>query len=66
MMLHGLPPFAVIQFHPVILAILHFSSILQRLSEKLTEIIIVGGIFKTQISDVAEVFAELLCNYNSV
>jgi len=66
MMLHSFPPFTVVQLHPVIFAVLNFTSVLQGLCKEFAEIVIVRSILKPQISHVAEIFVELLCNCNSV
>lgn len=58
--LHLLPALAVVELHPIILAILHFPGALQSLSEQLTQIVVVGCVLKTEVADIAEVFVELL------
>jgi hypothetical protein len=59
--LHYLPTLAVVQLHPVVLAILYLSCALQRLGEELAEIVVIGSIFKTEVANIAEVLVELLC-----
>lgn len=59
--LHRLPPLAIVQLHPIILAILNLSSALEGLGKELPEVVVVGGILEAQVTDVAEVLVELLC-----
>lgn len=59
--LHLLPALAVIELHPVVLAVLHLSGALQRLSEQLAQVVVVGGVLEAEVADVAEVLVELLC-----
>lgn len=60
--LHDLPTLAVVQLHPIVLAVLNLASALERLGEELTEVIVVGGVLKTKVANVAEVLVELLCS----
>ena len=60
---HGLPPFAIVKFHPVILSIFDLAGVLERLREQLAQVVVVWSVFEPQISDVAQVFAKLLCHY---
>ena len=59
--LHHLPALAVVKLHPVILAVLDLAGALECLREQLTEVVVVGGVFKAKISHVAEILVELLC-----
>lgn len=61
-MLHSLPSFAIIELHPIVLSIFDFAGVLERLSEQLTQIVVVRSILKSKVPDVAKVFAELLCH----
>ena len=62
MMLQGLPSFAIVELHPIILPILDFTGIFERLSKEFAQIVVIWSIFKAQVSDVAKVFVELLCH----
>lgn len=46
--------------HPVVLAILYLTGVLERLGEELSEVIVVRGILETEISNVGKVLGELL------
>lgn len=59
--LHYLPALSIVQLHPVILAILHLASALERLREEFAQVVIVRGVLKAEVADVAEVLVELLC-----
>lgn len=62
MILHRVPPLSRIlaDLHPVVLAILDVAGVLQGLGEELSEVIVVGGILETKVSDVRQVLVELL------
>jgi hypothetical protein len=60
--LHDLPALAVVQLHPVVLAILNLASALESLGEQLTQVVVVGGVLETEVTDVAKVLIELLCS----
>lgn len=61
MILHRVPPLSriLVDLHPVILAILDITSVLQGLGEELSKVVVVGGIFETEVSDVSQVLVEL-------
>ena len=59
--LEDLPALAVVQLHPVVLAILDLSSALESLSEQLPKVVVVGCVLKAEVTDVAEVLVEFLC-----
>lgn len=59
--LHRLPALAVVELHPVVLAILDLSGALQGLGEQLTKVVVVRCVLETQVTNVAEVLVELLC-----
>jgi hypothetical protein len=59
--LHDLPALAIVQLHPVVLAVLNLASALERLGEELAEVVVVGGILETKVADVAKVLVEFLC-----
>lgn len=59
--LHRLPALAIVQLHPIVLAILNFSSALEGLGKELPEVVVVRGILEAQVTNVAEVLVELLC-----
>ena len=61
MLFHSLPTLAIVELHPIILAILNFSCILQCLSKKISKIIIVGSVFESEVANVAKVLVEFLC-----
>jgi hypothetical protein len=47
MVLHGLPPFAIIDLHPVVYAIFGFPSVLEGLGEELTKVIVVWFVLES-------------------
>jgi hypothetical protein len=59
--LHYLPALAVVELHPVILAVLDLASALERLSEELTQVVVVGCVLEAEVAYVAKVLVELLC-----
>src|ERR1700722_15103969 len=59
-LLHRFPALAVIELHPIVLAILHLAGVLQRLREELTEVVVIRRVFKSKISNVAQIFVQLL------
>ena len=58
--LHGLPALAIIQLHPVVFPVFDFAGALESLSKELAKIIVVRSVFKSKVSDIAEVLVELL------
>lgn len=44
--------------HPVVLAVFHLAGVLQRLSEELAQVVVVGCVFEAEVSHVREIFAE--------
>lgn len=61
MRLQDLPSLSIVELHPVVLAILDFSSALQGLGEELAKVIIVGSVLEAQVANVAQILVELLC-----
>lgn len=59
--LHGFPALAIVQLHPVVFTILNLARALQGLGEELAEVVVVGCVLEAQVTDVAEVLVELLC-----
>jgi hypothetical protein len=59
--LHYLPAFAVVELHPVILAVLDLASALERLGEELTQVVVVRCVLEAEVAYVAKVLVELLC-----
>lgn len=49
----------LVNLHPVILAVLDATGVLERLREKFAEIIVVGLVLKTKVADVCEVLGKL-------
>ena len=60
--LHLFPAFAIVELHPIILAVFYFAGALECLCKQLAQVIIVGSVLEAQITDVAEVFVEFLCD----
>ena len=60
--LENLPALAVVELHPVVLAVLDLAGALERLREELAEVVVVRGVLEAQVADVAQVLVELLCN----
>jgi hypothetical protein len=42
----------MVELHPIVLAILYFSSILQRLGEQIPKIVIIWRVLESEISDI--------------
>lgn len=61
MRLHDFPALSIVQLHPIIFAILDFAGALERLREQLAEVIVVGGVFESEVAYVAEILVEFLC-----
>jgi hypothetical protein len=59
-LLDGIPTLAMVELHPIVLAILYFSSILQRLGEQIPKIVIIWCVLESEISDIAQILVELL------
>jgi hypothetical protein len=59
--LHDLPTLAVVQLHPVVLAVFNLSGALQCLGEELAEVVVVGGILESEVANITEVLVEFLC-----
>ena len=55
-----LPPLAIVKLHPVILSILDLASALESLSEQVAKVVVIWGILKSKVADVAEVLVKLL------
>jgi hypothetical protein len=60
--LHYLPALSIVQLHPVVLAVFNLPSALERLGEEFAQVIVIGGILKAEVTDIAQVLVELLCN----
>jgi hypothetical protein len=58
--LHHLPALAVVQLHPIVLAILNLAGALEGLREQLTEVVVIGRVFEAKVPYVTEIFVELL------
>ena len=52
------PPSTVVQFHPIVLSILNFPSVLEGLGKKIPQVIVVRGVFETKIAHIAKVLGE--------
>ena len=53
MLLHGLPTFAVMEFHPIVFTVLNLACILESLGEKFAKVIVIGGILESKIANIA-------------
>lgn len=51
-LLHGLPALAVVQLHPIVLAIFNLATILQCLSEQIAQVVVVGSVLKAEVANV--------------
>jgi hypothetical protein len=60
MSLHGFPPFAVIQLHPVVYTIFGLSGTLQGLREEISKVIVIWLVLKAKVAHVAEILIEFL------
>lgn len=62
MLFHVLPSLAVVKLHPVIFAVLNVSGVFQRLSEQVSEVVIIWRVLEAKIADIAQIFVELFCD----
>lgn len=60
-LLHSLPAFTVVELHPVVLAVLDLTTVLECLSEQIAQVVVVGCVFEAKVADVRKVLVELLC-----
>ena len=51
-LLHSLPALAVVELHPVVLAVLDLATVLEGLSEQIAQVIVVGCIFEAKVADI--------------
>lgn len=51
-LLHAFPTLAIIELHPVVLAILYLASVLECLSEEIAQVVVVGCILETKVADI--------------
>ena len=58
-----LPSPAVVQFHPVVFAVFNLACTLESLREEVLEVVVVWGIFETEVADVSQVFGEFFYAY---
>lgn len=58
--LHRFPALSVIDFHPVIFAILNLAGALKGLREQLTQVVVIGSVLEAEVTDVAQVLVEFL------
>ncbi len=49
----GIPSSSTIQLHPVVLAVFNIARILKRLGEQVSQEVIVGSVFESEISHIA-------------
>jgi hypothetical protein len=66
MSLHGFPPLAVVELHPIVHTIFGLSGILQGLSEKISEVVIVWLVLKSKVAHVAKILVEFLWGWKLV
>jgi len=53
------PSSSIVELHPVVLPILHFAGVLEGLCQKITEIVVVGGVLKAEVANIAQILVEL-------
>lgn len=51
-------PSPVVELHPVVFPILNFPGVLERLGQEVSQVIVVGSVFKTEVADVCQVLGE--------
>ena len=56
----SLPPFSIVELHPIIFAILNLATVLEGLSEQITKEVVVGGVLETEVANVAQILIELV------
>jgi len=54
------PALAVVELHPVVLAVLNLTSALESLSEEITKVVVIGSVLETKVANVGQVLVELL------
>ena len=57
----SVPSSSTIQLHPVILAVFNVAGVLQCLTEQVSQEVVIGSVFESEVPYVAQVFVELLC-----
>lgn len=60
-LLHGLPALAVVQLHPIVLAVLNLATVLQCLGEEVAQVVVVGCVLEAKVANVRKVLVEFLC-----
>lgn len=61
-MLHGFPSSAIVQLHPVVLAVFDLAGVLQSLRKEFPKVIVIRRVFEAQIPDVTQILVEFLCH----
>lgn len=57
----SLPALSIVELHPIVFAVFDLSRALQRLREKLPQVVVIGSVLKAKVADVAQVLVEFLC-----
>lgn len=47
-----LPSAPIVQFHPIVLAVLDFAGIFQGLRKKISQVIVVGSVLESEVADI--------------
>ena len=56
----GFPTLSVVEFHPVVFAIFYFAAVFESLGKQVAKEVVVGGILKTQVTNIAQVLIEFV------
>jgi len=51
-LLHSLPALAIVELHPVVLAVLNLAAVLECLSEQIAQVVVVGCVLEAKVADV--------------
>lgn len=57
----SLPPLAVVQQHPIVDSIFHFSRAFQSLGKQVSHEVVVGSFLEAKLPDVVQVDGKFLC-----
>jgi hypothetical protein len=54
------PALAIVELHPVVLAILDLARALESLSKQVAEVVVIGGVLEAKVANIRQVLVELL------
>ena len=60
MLRNSFPPLAIVELHPIIFTIFYFTEILQCLSEKVAQVVVVWGILEAKVTDICKILVKFI------